>query len=220
MFARIRTWLVNALALYLARPVVNTRLSGPEVASELAAILRAGDVLLAEGNTRMAAIVRRVTGSAWAHVAMYVGPLAAGDDPACIVEADVVEGVRAVPLSDLTGQRVRVLRPARLHDADIQTVRNWIISRIGDPYDLDRAWGLATRFLRLPVLARFAAAAADGTAHGAARFICSSLLAQAFLLVGSPIVPAQASVLGLSKVDYRHVTPQDFETASVFDVVG
>ena len=54
----------------------------------LSARLRAGDVLLTEGNTRAAALVRCVTRSPWAHVSIYVGPLEAGDDPRCIVEAD------------------------------------------------------------------------------------------------------------------------------------
>jgi hypothetical protein len=47
----------------------------------LASVLLPGDVLLTDGNTRMAALVRRVTRSAWSHVSMYVGPLEAGPDP-------------------------------------------------------------------------------------------------------------------------------------------
>jgi hypothetical protein len=41
----------------------------------LSALLRPGDVLLTEGNTRAAALVRRVTRSPWAHVSIYAGPL-------------------------------------------------------------------------------------------------------------------------------------------------
>ena len=62
----------------------------------LSELLRPGDVLLTEGNTRAAALVRRVTHSPWAHVSIYVGPLEAGDDPRCIVEADIRAGVGAV----------------------------------------------------------------------------------------------------------------------------
>lgn len=112
---RVRTRLIAALALYLARPLKRSQsaAAGTESADPeaLSAMLRYGDVLLTEGNTRMAALVRRITGSPWSHVSMYVGPLEEGSDPRCIVEADVAAGVRAVPLSEFKGLRVRVLRP-------------------------------------------------------------------------------------------------------------
>jgi len=43
----------------------------------------------------------------------------------------------------------------------------------------------------------------------AKRFICSSLLVQAFLFVGHPIATSQA----------RSVVPRDFESAAGFEVV-
>src|ERR1700750_2996219 len=76
-------------------------------ARSLAAFLRDGDVLLTEGNTRVAALVKRLTKSSWSHVAMYVGPLEEGPDPRCIVEADVAEGVRSIRLSELECVNVR-----------------------------------------------------------------------------------------------------------------
>ena len=56
-------------------------------------------------------------------------------------------------------------------------------------------------------------------AQGARRFICSSLLAQAFVLVGHPILPSQVGVRDASAADHRYLTPRDFESASVFEVV-
>ena len=73
--SRLRPRLVGALARYLAEPVSRPAASGDLLA--LAALLRPGDVLLTEGNTRAAALVRRVTRSPWAHVSLYVGPLEA-----------------------------------------------------------------------------------------------------------------------------------------------
>ena len=181
-------------------------------------MLRHGDVLLTEGNTRMAALVRRVTGSTWSHVSMYVGPLEEGPDPRCIVEADIAAGVRAVPLSEFRGQRVRILRPAGLHDADRRRVADWVVSRIGDGYDLAHALALARRLLRPPLASRLPPAPST-MAQGARRFICSSLLAQAFVLVGHPILPSQVGVRDASAADHRYLTPRDFESASVFEVV-
>jgi hypothetical protein len=52
------------------------------------------------------------------------------------------------------------------------------------------------------------------------RFICSSLLAQAFLLVGYPIIPTRHAISNAASGDLRHLTPSDFENASIFEVVN
>ncbi len=185
--------LIDALALYLAQPVKRNSPSTAADAQSLSAMLRHGDVLLTDGNTRMAALVRRITGSTWSHVSMYVGPLEEGPDPRCIVEADIAAGVRAVPLSEFKGQRVRILRPTGLDDTERRRLADWVVSRIGAEYDLDHALALGRRFLRLPLASR-SPSAPSTMAQGATRFICSSLLAQAFVLVGCPIVPTQIGV--------------------------
>src|SRR4029453_5035775 len=116
----------------------------------LAALLQPGDVILTEGNNRAAALVRRVTRSPWAHVSLYVGPLEAGDNPRCIVEADISAGVRAVRLSDFKGQRTRIVRPLGLNETDRQSLANWVVGHIGDPYDFAHAWALGRWFLKRP----------------------------------------------------------------------
>ena len=197
--ARLRTRVIGALARYLAEPVSRPTADGDLCA--LAALLRPGDVLLTEGNTRAAVLVRRVTHSPWAHVSMYVGPLEGGPDPRCIVEADIGAGVRAVPLSEFKGQRARIVRPLGLNETDRRHLADWLIGRIGYPYDLGHAWALGRRFLKLP--------APRTMVHDAKRFICSSLLVQAFVFVGHPIAAAQATC----------VVPRDFESAAGFEVL-
>jgi Permuted papain-like amidase enzyme, YaeF/YiiX, C92 family len=218
LLAWARARLIDALALYLARPVKPCSRSTAADTQSLSAMLRHGDVLLTDGNTRMAALVRRITGSTWSHVSMYVGPLEDGPDPRCVVEADIAGGVRAVPLSEFKGQRVRVLRPTGLHDTDRRRLADWVVSRIGDEYDLVHAFALARRLLRLPPASRLPMTPST-MLRGARRFICSSLLAQAFVLVGYPIVPAQISVRDTSAAGPRYVTPRDFEVACGFEVV-
>jgi hypothetical protein len=197
---------MEALARYLAQPVERYDAAAAADASSLSAMLVSGDVLLTDGNTRIAALVRCITRSAWAHVCMYVGPLEEGPDPRCIVEADIAAGVRAIPLSDLNGLRVRVLRPTGLPESDRRRIAEWVVSRIGDEYDLAHALALGRRLL-LPLASRLAPAP-HTVAQGARRFICSSLLAQAFMLVGYPIASAAS------------MTPRDFERASGFEVVN
>jgi uncharacterized protein YycO len=191
--------LTNALARFLAEPIRCPAARGDVLA--LSALLRPGDVLLTEGNTRAAALVRYLTRSPWSHVSIYVGPLEAGDDPRCIIEADISAGVRAVPLSEFNGQRARIVRPSGLNEADRRRLADWLVHRIGDPYDHAHAWALCRWFLRLP--------GPHAMALDAKRFICSSLLVQAFLFVGHPIATSQA----------RSVVPCDFENATGFEVL-
>jgi hypothetical protein len=202
--ARATSLFIDALAHYLAQPVRHHSPASADPLS-LAAVLLRGDVLLTEGNTRAAALVRRITRSTWSHVSMYVGPLEDGPDPRCVVEADVAAGVRAVRLSEFKGQRIRVLRPTGLGETERRRLADWVVSRIGNPYDLAHAWMLARRFLRLPQPS-LSPSAPSAMAQSATRFICSSLLAQAFLLVGYPIAP-----------DHSYVIPRDFESASAFE---
>jgi len=216
LLARIRTRFFGALALYLVQPIKHR----PAIADpqSLAATLDCGDVLLSDGNTRVAALVKRFTGSTWSHVSMYVGPLEEGTDPPCIVEADVAAGVRSIRLSELEALRVRVLRPIDLNDTDRRRLADWVVSQIGSEYDLAHAWALGRDLLRLPVRPRLQALS-HTMAKGATRFICCSLLAHAFALVGYPILPVQMRASPTATVDHRNLTPGDFERASVFEVV-
>ena len=213
-----RARLIDALARYLAQPVKQHASSSTGDTAALCALLRPGDVLLTEGNTRMAALVRRLTRSTWSHVSMYVGPLEEGPDPRCIVEADVAAGVRAVRLSELQELRVRVLRPTGLVDADRCRLADWVVSRIGDGYDMAHAWALGRQLLRLPLPSR-APRTSRSPAQGAMQFICSSLLAQAFLLIGYSIAPTVIGPRDAGAADHRYVIPRDFESAPGFEVV-
>ena len=219
LLARVHAGLIGALALYLTQPGKRYRPLTTADPQSLAAVLLHGDVLLTEGNTRMASLVKLITRSPWSHVSMYVGPLEAGPDPRCIVEADIAAGVRAVPLSELEGLRVRVLRAAGLRDTDRRRVAEWVVSRIGDQYDLAHAWALARRFLGLPSAHRLPPPAPTTIVQGVTRFICSSLVAQAFGLVGYQIVPPRTGVPEVW-ADHRCVVPRDFENASLFEVVS
>ena len=215
LLIRFRARLIHRLVLFLAQPVRQYTSVDAADLRVLAMVLRHGDVVLASGRTRAAALVRRFTGSCWAHAALYVGPLEEGPDPRCIVEADIAEGVRAVPLTEFRGQRVLVLRPTGLAPEDRHRLAQWILTHIGDRYDLVHAWALAKTLLRLPLPLRV-----PPVSESATRFICSSLLAQAFLLVGYPIAPAHARVRIASAPDLRYVTPRDFASASGFEVIG
>jgi hypothetical protein len=117
---RARNCFVDALVGYLTQPIKKS-IQEPTADRSMPTGLNRGDVLLTHGNTRVAALISRVTRSRWSHVSMYVGPLEDGPDPVCIVEADMAAGVRSIRFSELNvsrgtneprkiGRRVRRLR--------------------------------------------------------------------------------------------------------------
>ncbi len=208
---------MSALALYLAKPVDEFSMLTTADQQALATVLRRGDVLLSAGSTRCAELVKRLTQSRWSHVSMYVGPLEDGPDPLCIVEADIADGVRAIRLSDLDARRVSVLRPVRLDDIERARLAESVVRHIGSEYDLAHAWLLARRLLVRRWWARLRSV---HTAMGrsATRFICSSLIAQAFALIGHSIGPAGADTIEL-EANQNCLVPADFERASLFATV-
>ena len=218
LLTQTRTRLLGALLLYLAKPIKRPSPATTADARSFATLLDPGDVLLSAGNTRVAALVKRITRSTWSHVSMYVGPLEEGSDPRCIVEADVAAGVRSIRLSELEALHVRVLRPVGLNDMDRRRLADWVVSRIGGEYDLAHAWVLGRNLLRqrLPTRLR---SPPDTMAKSATRFICCSLLAHAFALVGYSILPVQMRAGPTGTADHGNLTPADFEGAPVFRVV-
>jgi hypothetical protein len=216
--ALLRSQAVATLTLYLARPIKHSTANRDSDPQSLAAVLHRGDVLLIQGNSRFAAVIKCLTRSPWSHVSMYVGPLGVGPNPMCIVEADIAAGVRSIRLSELNALQVRVLRPIGLTDADRARLADWVVGQIGSEYDLAHAWGLLRTYLRLLLPGRFRSAPGTITC-GAKRFICCSLLAHAFAWVGHPVLPDQARLSLTVTADATHLIPSDFERASLFEVV-
>ena len=217
LLERAAAFAMSALARYLARPLGEfpTLTSADRLA--LAALLRPGDVLLSSGSTRCAALVKRLTRSTWSHVSMYVGPLQDEPDPLCVVEAHIADGVRAIRLSDVDARRIRILRPSGLDDADRGRLVASVLRHLGSEYDLAQAWmlarGLLVRRWRTQLDSLPAAMGRSTT-----RFICSTLIGQAFALIGHSIVPPGGTVSD-PVANYRSLLPADFEDAALFAIV-
>src|SRR5262249_49936679 len=141
MFSRMLSAIGKLLAGYLSQP---SRRYVPLSTSDpirLAMVLRPGDVLLIEGNTRFSTAIKYLTQSTWSHAALYVGPIPGlpvedEKDPLVLIEADVVLGVRAVRLSEYAAMHTRVCRPVGLSDDDRQRLVAFAIGSIGKTYDL------------------------------------------------------------------------------------
>ena len=213
-----RARLIGRLVRYLSQPSKQLSRATRADAQALAGTLERGDVLLSEGTTRLAALVKRFTRSRWSHVSMYVGPLGDGWDPPCIVEADIAAGVRAIRLSELDAVRVRVLRPGILNDTERSCLADWVAGRIGSEYDVAHAWAVGRGLLHLRWW-RHSRTSRPRITNDATRFICCSLLAHAFALIGYPIVPLPVLLGMAGAADYGLLTPGDFERAGIFEVL-
>ena len=63
MLTRLRARLLAAVALYLAQPIKHSTATRDSDPQSLAAVLRRGDVLLVQGNSRFAAVINCLTRS-------------------------------------------------------------------------------------------------------------------------------------------------------------
>ena len=217
LLKRARARWMSALALYLAKPVDEFSMLTTADRHALARVLRRGDVLLSAGSTRCAELVKRLTQSRWSHVSMYVGALEDGSDPRCVVEAHIADGVRAIRLSELDARRICVLRPVGLDDTDRGRIAESVLRYIGSDYDLAHAWLLARSLLLRRWWARLRSVPTT-MGRSTTRFICSSLIAQAFALIGHSILPAGGTASD-PQARQHSLVPADFERASLFAIV-
>ena len=208
--------------------------SSPEA---LARVLQTADVLLVEGNQRFSTAVKYLTQSTWSHAALYVGSghELPGVDPGepALVEADLENGVIAVPLSKYAEFNTRVCRAAGLDKKARDRVCQFMIDSIGMEYDLKNVIDLARYLVPTPPVpsrmrrSMLALGSGDPT-----RVICSTRIAQAFQSVPFPILPvvellddsesANCEQTVKEILEIRHhslFTPRDFDVSPYFKVV-
>ncbi len=202
----------------------------------LAQVLRKGDVLLVEGDTRIAVAIKYLTQSSWSHAALYIGdalaPPTDGGEPRVLIEADVNEGVRAVPLSAYVTQHTRICRPVGLSDEEIDRVIGYAVARIGRQYDRKHIWDLARYLVPMPpVPSRWRRRLLEVGSGDPTRAICSTLIAEAFDSVGYPILPHPLLIRGgepdadQAAAEVRHIherglfVPRDFDVSPYFRII-
>jgi len=208
--------------------------SSPEY---LQLILQVGDVILVEGNQRFSTAVKYLTQSTWSHAAIYVGPVDSSGEPDAatpsIVEADLENGVIAVPLSKYADLNTRICRPSGLDGDGRKKVAQFMLDSIGMSYDLKNVVDLARYLIRTPPVPckwrrkMLAFGSGDPT-----RVICSTRLAQAFQSVGYPILPnieqltekdcelCEDTVREILHIRHHSLfTPRDFDVSPYFKII-
>jgi len=231
----------SRLAQFLSRPRdvdIQVTTNSPE---DLGDTLQKGDVLLVEGTSRISAAIKYLTQSTWSHSALFIGDtLGKADEngePLELIEADINEGVRAIPLSRYYKMHTRICRPSGLSDKDLDVVMNYVISRLGHQYDMKNIFDLARYlFPTPPVPQRYRRRLLAFGSGDPTQAICSSLIALAFQEVKYPILPEIPDLkeIGNGKIDaacikcrkenlhIRHhslFAPRDFDISPFFKIV-
>ena len=226
------------LAKYLTKTVSTYKPFSIHRWSTLESVMQPGDVLLVEGDHRISSAIKYLTQSTWSHAAFYVGDIsgfggAVADDgeqqeKTYLIEADLENGVIAVPLSKYTRYNIRICRPVRLTDTDLHKLCEYMVGSLGKQYDLKNIVDLARYLLPQPPVPRrwrrrmLALGSGDPT-----RAVCSSLIAQAFQSIRYPILPDRLScaVDGNMAREIMHIrhhslfTPRDFDVSPYFEVI-
>ncbi|MBI4988851.1 MAG: lipo-like protein [Rhodocyclales bacterium] len=222
----------NRLASYLSRPDPRYRPLATSDPRGVAAAIVPGDVLLVEGNTRFSKAIKYLSQSTWSHAALYVGDAAGEGERHWLVEADVVDGVIAVPLEKYADMHTRICRPAGLTAEDRAKVIGYALARIGHRYDLKNILDLVRYLLpQPPVPVRWRRRMLSLGSGDPTRAICSTLIAQAFQSVRYPILPSVTRKPAARDdcndcydeiLHIRHhslFVPRDFDISPYFEIV-
>lgn len=226
----------DGLCRYLSQPHHEHSVAPATDPDLLMACLRPGDVLLVEGQSRFSAAIKYLTQSTWSHAALFVGtagrPVDAEGRPRSFLEADLREGVRLVSVSEFADLHTRVCRPVGLSTAEIDTLIDSALARLGHQYDLKNVMDLARYLLPTPPVPvrwrrrMLALGSGDPT-----RAICSTLIAQAFEAIRYPILPpidtmsAERPLCSGCVEEILHVrhhslfAPRDFDVSPNFAII-
>ncbi|GAA0852949.1 hypothetical protein GCM10009114_04430 [Aliiglaciecola litoralis] len=183
-----------------------------------------------DGVSRVSTAIKYLTQSTWSHATLCINDQRDNDAPngdqILLLEADVVEGVRTVPLSFYSDQGTRLCRPVGLKPVDIDAVVEFAKTKLGDQYDTKNVIDLARFLIQTPPVPvgwrkrMLTLGSGDPT-----RAICSSLLAQCFQSVKYPILPDKIAHPEEQKgwfFQSRHhslFVPRDFDLSPYFAII-
>jgi len=232
---------------WVSKPVIDwlTRECEPEGLpltdfGQLCQQVQPADVILVEGRTRVSAVIQAVTLSAWTHAALYVGRLDELPDPRLadrlvrahgweadrqlVVEAEMGQGTVVMPLDKYHRDHLRICRPRSLVSEDQHQVIEYALSRVGTLYDVRQILDLLRFFFPYQLLPRrWRSSLFEVQAGEAARTVCSTLIASAFMHVRYPILPTiQRGNDGgyvFRRRNAKLFVPRDFDYSPYFEIV-
>jgi hypothetical protein len=236
---QIRQKLSNGIMQWLN----NEREPDPFLLSDFSALkysIRPCDILLVEGRTRVADIIKTITQSKWTHAGIYVGSIATiqnkelqgilsdnyggSEQDQLIVEGILGKGTIVTNIDEYEPDNLRICRPNMLTQQDAAIIVEYIIRKVGSPYDFRQMLDLARFLFPWSFLPRrwrstlFSVNPSDST-----KAVCSTLIAEAFNLVSYPILPkVRQSPNDAYELIFRNprlYTPADYDYSPFFDIL-
>ncbi|MBU2713230.1 hypothetical protein [Zooshikella harenae] len=203
--------------------------------------LKPCDVILIEGRSRIAEVIRRITQSPWSHAAMYIGRLHdiedanvreqvalncnCTPDTQLIIESELGLGTVVRPITAYEDDHLRVCRPRGLKYKDAQEVIAYAVSKLGHHYDVRQIVDLARFFLPWGIIPRRWRSSLFAKAPGpTTKTVCSTMIAEAFGRVQFPILPLvkandESGRVRLFMRNPKLCTPSDFDYSPYFKIL-
>lgn len=230
------TKISRAIARYLEKPGAGYVQPATCKPALLAAAIRKGDVLLVDGSSRVSTAIKYLSQSTWSHSALCIEDDSQNAQPSCtnvmLIEADVLDGVRIVPLSYYAHLHTRLCRPMGLENVEIQSAIAFAKAQVGHQYDMKNVFDLMRYLIQTPPVPTRWRRKMIGLGSGdPTRAICSSLVAQIFQSIGYPILPdvsfekAQLPHCQHCYDEVIHIrhhslyVPRDFDISPYFNII-
>ncbi len=202
--------------------------------------LKPADVLLIEGRSRVAGVIKQITQSNWSHAALYIGKMHDIEDKRLrdyvsksydgdsedqlLIESELGLGTVIRPLQVYEGEHVRICRPNGMSYRDGQQVLHYAVSRLGQEYDIRQILDLL-RFL-LPysfIPGRWRSSLFSHLPGQATKTVCSTMIAEAFSFIHFPILPLVKrngeKGVQLFQRNPKLCTPRDFDYSPYFTII-
>ncbi|MEH6636555.1 MAG: hypothetical protein V7700_13605 [Halioglobus sp.] len=232
-------WIRSAIVNWLKhkKPLPQTPLSDFE---RIRHEVKACDVVLIEGRSRVSDVIKLVTQSSWSHAALYVGRLHDIENPQLrevlashyqgntdrqlIIESELELGTVVRALTIYEREHLRICRPRGLGFSDSQKVIGYAIGRLGTTYDVRHIFDLARFLFPWFIMPRRWRSTLFSThPDKTTQTVCSTMIAEAFGHIQFPILPLVKHIEGdrvqLFLRNPKLCTPSDFDYSPYFDII-
>jgi hypothetical protein len=202
--------------------------------------IKACDVLLIEGRSRVSEVIKLITQSNWSHAVLYIGRLHDIENPQLrerlgkfyngnadkqlIIESELGLGTVVRVLTSYEREHIRICRPRGLGYSDSQKVMAYAIGRLGTTYNVRQIFDLARFLFPWVILPRRWRSTLFSRSPGeSTQTVCSTMIAESFGSIQFPILPLVKRLEG-DKVQLfirnpKLCTPSHFDYSPYFDII-
>ena len=241
LWLRVKIWdpIWNKTVNWLNTEKDNVELP-PNDFKQLCYEIRPGDVILVEGRSHVAEVIKLISQSPWTHSALYIGHLCDikdsnmrqqvehnyhGDPKSpLVIEALLGEGTVVHPIEKYHNDHLRICRPSGITPKDAQKVIEFGIDKLGNEYHVRQLLDLARFLFPYSLLPkRWRSSLFMHNTGSATRTVCSSMISEAFQQIQFPIVPVTERLenghFSLYMRNPRLITPKDFDYSPYFEII-